>query len=176
LRFQVIVQFFEAADATQNFGCGETGCERAGFFFVSYHPRSAATKSFVLPRQPHFWQTPAYMKTTTPPVGNLLTPAPARRGLLLIPLLLACFALLPRAQAVVPAPDGGYPGNNTAEGPNALFSLTTGINNTAVGANALLKTTDGGYNAAFGSRALENQYPRCLQHGGWDPGTLQQYR
>ncbi len=81
-------------------------------------------------------------KTTTP--------------LLLIPLLLACFALLPRAQAVVPAPDGGYPGNNTAEGTNALFSLTTGINNTAVGANALLKTTDGGYNAAFGSRALEN--------------------
>ena len=85
-----------------------------------------------------------------------MTPSTARRGLLLIPLLLACFALLPRAQAVVPAPDGGYPGNNTAEGTNALNSLTTGINNTAVGANALSKTTDGGYNAAFGSRALEN--------------------
>ncbi len=96
------------------------------------------------------------MKTTTPPIRNLTTPATARRSLLLIPLLLACFPLLPRAQAVVPAPDGGYPGNNTAEGTNALFSLTTGINNTAVGANALLKTTDGGYNAAFGSRALEN--------------------
>src|SRR5216117_3884842 len=80
------------------------------------------------------------------------------RSLLLIPLLLACFALLPRAQALLlpPAPDGGYPGNNTAEGTNALFSLTTGINNTAVGANALLKTTNGSYNAAFGSRALEN--------------------
>ena len=75
---------------------------------------------------------------------------------LLIPLLLACFALLPRAQAVVPAPDGGYLGNNTAEGTNALHSLTTGINNTAVGANALSKTTNGSYNAAFGSRALEN--------------------
>jgi len=75
---------------------------------------------------------------------------------LLIALGLVCFAVLPRAQAVVPAPDGGYPGNNTAEGSNALLSLTTGINNTAVGANALLKTTDGGYNAAFGSRALEN--------------------
>lgn len=34
-------------------------------------------------------------------------PAAARP---LIPLVLVCFALLPRAQAVVPAPDGGYPG------------------------------------------------------------------
>jgi hypothetical protein len=32
-----------------------------------------------------------------------------RRGLFLIPLVLGCFALLPRAQAVSPAPDGGYP-------------------------------------------------------------------
>ena len=30
--------------------------------------------------------------------------------------LLASFALLPEAQAVVPAPDGGYPGQNTAKG------------------------------------------------------------
>jgi len=41
-------------------------------------------------------------------------------------LALACFALSPGAQAVSPAPDGGYPGGNTAEGENALFSLTTG--------------------------------------------------
>ena len=53
--------------------------------------------------------------------------------LLLITLTLHCFALLPRAQAVVPPPDGGYPGNNTAEGDFALFSLTTGFANTAVG-------------------------------------------
>ena len=39
---------------------------------------------------------------------------------LLIPLLLACFALLPRAQAVLPPPDGGYPSQNTAEGDDAL--------------------------------------------------------
>ncbi|TMP92729.1 MAG: hypothetical protein E6L07_11500, partial [Verrucomicrobia bacterium] len=80
------------------------------------------------------------------------------RSLLLIPLLLACFALLPGAQALLPppTPDGGYPGNNTAEGTNALFNLTLGINNTAVGANALFHDTTGGYNAAFGSRALEN--------------------
>ena len=36
------------------------------------------------------------------------------------------FALSPTARAVTPAPDGGYPNNNTAEGDNALFSLTTG--------------------------------------------------
>jgi len=43
--------------------------------------------------------------------------------LFLIPLVLACFALSPRAQAVTPAPDGGYPGFNTAEGFNALLAL-----------------------------------------------------
>ena len=32
-----------------------------------------------------------------------------------------------KSQAVSPPPDGGYPGNNTAEGQNALLSLTTGV-------------------------------------------------
>ena len=36
-------------------------------------------------------------------------------------LVLACFALLPSARAVTPAPDGAYPGFNTAEGFNTLF-------------------------------------------------------
>ena len=40
--------------------------------------------------------------------------------------VLACFGVLPKAQAVIPAPDGGYPGQNTAEGQSALLSLTTG--------------------------------------------------
>ena len=39
----------------------------------------------------------------------------------------ACFGLTPVAQAVVPPPDGGYPGFNTAEGQNALFNLTSGV-------------------------------------------------
>src|SRR4029453_3721161 len=47
-----------------------------------------------------------------------------KTSLFLIALLLACFGLLPRAQAVVPAPDGGFPGGNTAEGQAALLSLT----------------------------------------------------
>jgi hypothetical protein len=67
---------------------------------------------------------------------------------------LACFAVFPRAQAVVPAPDGGYPGGNTAEGENALFSLTTGANNTAIGFIALVSNTTGDFNTAEGFRAL----------------------
>ena len=36
-----------------------------------------------------------------------------RSALLLVALVLACFAISPMAQAVVPAPDGGYPGVET---------------------------------------------------------------
>jgi trimeric autotransporter adhesin len=67
---------------------------------------------------------------------------------------LACFAVFPRAQAVVPAPDGGYPGGNTAEGENALFSLTTGASNTAIGFIALASNTTGDFNTAAGFQAL----------------------
>ena len=59
-------------------------------------------------------------------------------------------------RAVTPAPDGGYPNNNTAEGENALFDLTTGTNNTAVGFIALFNDTTGGWNTAEGSFALFN--------------------
>jgi len=45
---------------------------------------------------------------------------------LLLAGVLACFGHLPKAEAVVPAPDGGYPGGNTAEGQAALLSLSTG--------------------------------------------------
>src|SRR6266403_1589998 len=79
------------------------------------------------------------------------------RGFLLIPLVLAWFALSPAARAQLsPAPDGGYPNNNTAEGFNALFSLTTGYNNTANGANALSNNTTGFFNTANGSDALSS--------------------
>jgi Chaperone of endosialidase len=69
-------------------------------------------------------------------------------------LMLVCFALVPKAQAVVPAPDGGYPGGNTAEGQSALFSLTTGTFNTAVGLFSLRSNTEGNFNTATGAGAL----------------------
>jgi trimeric autotransporter adhesin len=99
--------------------------------------------------------------------------------LLVIPLVLACFALLPSAQAATPellpapAPDGAYTGFNTAEGLNALFNVntavgqfntalgfaalkfdTTGAHNTGVGAQALLHNTLGSFNTAIGENAM----------------------
>ena len=69
-------------------------------------------------------------------------------------IALACFALSPTAQAVVPAPDGGYPGGNTAEGSSALFNLTTGGYNTANGFFSLRSNTTGTQNTANGAFAL----------------------
>ena len=83
---------------------------------------------------------PIYLKKATP--------------LILISFLLGCFALSPVAQAVVPAPDGGYPNNNTAEGDVALLSLTTGADNTAVGLGALASDLVGSDNTAVGTAAL----------------------
>jgi hypothetical protein len=71
-----------------------------------------------------------------------------------IAVVLACFGLLPKAQAVNPPPDGGYPGGNTAEGEEALLSLTTGEWNTAVGFRALFSNRSGAQNTATGSSAL----------------------
>jgi hypothetical protein len=68
--------------------------------------------------------------------------------------MLVCFGLAPLAQAVNPPPDGGYPGANTAEGTDALLSLTSGIWNTALGFEALNQDTVGRVNTGTGVRAL----------------------
>jgi hypothetical protein len=80
--------------------------------------------------------------------------SPLRLGSLIIPLVLVCFALLPGVQAVVPAPDGGYPGGNTAEGQSALLSLTTGGFNTAAGFLSLSSNTTGAFNTGVGAGTL----------------------
>ena len=68
--------------------------------------------------------------------------------------ILIAVALTSGAQAVTPSPDGGYPGGNTAEGRNALFSLTSGGFNTAVGFFSLRSNTTGNFNTAVGAGAL----------------------
>jgi hypothetical protein len=70
-------------------------------------------------------------------------------------IVLACFGLLPKAQAVNPPPDGGYPGGNTAEGNFALRN-TTGLFNTAVGLFSLTANTLGNSNTGVGASALRN--------------------
>ena len=67
---------------------------------------------------------------------------------------IVCIGFLPRTQAVVPAPDGGYPGGNTAEGESALLHLTTGSYNTAIGFLALRRNTDGQFNTGVGAGTL----------------------
>jgi hypothetical protein len=69
-------------------------------------------------------------------------------------LFLFLAAVGPEGQAVVPPPDGGYPGGNTAEGQGALLSLTTGTFNTAVGVLSLKGLTDGNFNTGIGAGTL----------------------
>jgi Chaperone of endosialidase len=94
-------------------------------------------------------------QTITNSIRKFLAGPAVRRGFPLTALALASFALSPTARAVDPAPDGGYPNGNTAEGDSALLDLTTGEYNTAVGAGALLSTTTGYSNTATGFEALE---------------------
>src|SRR5438128_4223423 len=74
------------------------------------------------------------------------------RVFLLVSLTLVCFALSPTARAVDPPPDGGYANQNTAEGDDALFSLTTGGENPPK------------ENTAIGFQALYSHYDRQQQH------------
>ena len=92
------------------------------------------------------------------PVGNSISRSPVRRAVSfsLIAVALTWFALsaTAHAQKLSPAPDGGYRNQNTAEGEDALFSLTTGIGNSAFGFHALYGNTDGSFNTGIGRNAL----------------------
>src|SRR5204862_171632 len=80
---------------------------------------------------------PIQLKTATLLVENLISSklslAAAGRRFILVLTALVWFAHSPSTRAVSPAPDGGYSNHNTAEGDDALFSLTTGNDNAAVG-------------------------------------------
>jgi hypothetical protein len=69
-------------------------------------------------------------------------------------LVFGFFALPDRTRAVSPSPDGGYAGGNTAEGTNALLSLSTGTYNTGIGVFSLLSLTDGTFCTGVGAGTL----------------------
>jgi hypothetical protein len=85
-----------------------------------------------------------------PRLGSMKINTPS----ILFVLALACFAFLPKAQALNPPPDGGYANFTTAEGQNALFSLSTGVANTAVGSFSLDSVTTGSFNTGVGAFTL----------------------
>ncbi|MGE5207794.1 MAG: tail fiber domain-containing protein, partial [Alphaproteobacteria bacterium] len=111
-------------------------------------------------------------------VRNLANHANLGRGSFLIPLVIACFLALPKAQAVagdapgVPrapqklptgpemleaapaAPLVALPGFNTADGDQALFNVTTGSGNSAFGWRALFSDTTGNFNTGIGGGVL----------------------
>ena len=107
--------------------------------------------------------------------------------LLAILPVLACFALLPGARAVSPAPDGCFPNFTTAEGCDALSSLTTGAGNTGLGWRVALFDTTGSFNTgvgagalvlnnadsntAVGAAALLAQHQRHTKHRRWNRRT-----
>ena len=72
----------------------------------------------------------------------------------LVVLMLACFGLSPRAQAVITDPEDYFPSGNTAAGQNALFNLRRGQFNTAIGLLSLTSLGDGMFNTGVGAGTL----------------------
>src|SRR6266487_3674242 len=99
---------------------------------------------------------PIQLTNILPTLRTSISRPPLRRDLLTVLVFaLGWLALSPAARAVSPPPDGGYDRFNTAEGTDALFSLTTlGFFNTAIGFEALFSNTTGSANTADGLDAL----------------------
>jgi uncharacterized coiled-coil protein SlyX len=124
------------------------------------------------------------LNTLTPfraSLRNSTTYASSPCGFVLIPLILVCFALCQQAQSAAETPTqkatnrpvqsaadapeqvqrvpntpdpGPLPLTNTADGQNALLSITTGIYNSAFGIFSLLSLTDGNFCTGVGAGAL----------------------
>jgi Chaperone of endosialidase len=80
-----------------------------------------------------------------------------RSYFILTALALGLLVFFQQTQAVNPphTPDPGpKPVSNTADGQNALLSITTGIHNTAIGFDSLLSNTDANFNTGVGSATL----------------------
>ena len=91
---------------------------------------------------------------TTPHLRKSIGRSPLRLGFPSHPSRARLLCAFAGSASGLPAPDGGYANGNTAEGTNALFSLTTGSGNTANGYQALFNNTTGTDNTANGFIAL----------------------
>src|SRR5215469_4178284 len=94
------------------------------------------------------------MKPTTSTISNSINNSLLRCAFIIMPFVLLALLAVSKASAVSPPPDGGYPGGNTAEGTDALLSLSSGTDNTAIGADALANNVSGSDNTAVGFQAL----------------------
>jgi endosialidase-like protein len=94
----------------------------------------------------------SFMKTITLTLKNSMN-ASSLPAFLLLPFVLACFALAPATDAQCPQIcDGAF--RNTAVGDRALINNTTGSDNAAFGDFALWLNTTGSDNAAIGDQVL----------------------
>ena len=92
-----------------------------------------------------------------PPAGDKLNKEKINmklQNLIHILIGILCIGPLPRAQAVVPPPDGGYPNFTTAEGTNALQNLTTGAANTGLVGVRSFQPATANFNTGVGAGAL----------------------
>jgi hypothetical protein len=90
-------------------------------------------------------------RTMNPSIQRKTTPS----LLLTLTLLFVCSGVLPKVQAVVPPPEGGYPNFTTAAGDHALQALTLGVGNTAIGTFSSFSVTTGNFNTAVGAGSLD---------------------
>jgi hypothetical protein len=98
----------------------------------------------------HMHKSIELQNTTT--VRKSIKGSPLWRGLFLIALALACFALAPQARAIC---QEGCSADNTFLGEDALLNNVSN-ENTAVGYHALFNNIGGSFNTATGTQALEN--------------------
>jgi hypothetical protein len=73
---------------------------------------------------------------------------------IIIGAILSALMVLSESQAVNPSPDGCYPNFTTAEGCNALRSLTTGAGNTGLGWYSLFSNTTASFSTGVGAATL----------------------
>jgi trimeric autotransporter adhesin len=110
---------------------------------------------FVVPSAPNMKKVPALSPRQAPSIlAKLDTMKITTLSYFIVALALLSLSFSPKAQAVNPPPDGCYPNLTTAEGCDALNSLSTGAGDTALGWRSLFSNSTGSFNTGVGVGAL----------------------